>query len=139
MKGVITAFTVTPADIGDRQALADVLDGIRGLLIGDKGYISAPLHRELAAQGIDLQTPFRSNMKDTRPRAFVKTLTSVRRLVETVIGQLSDRFHIEKVRGRDLWHQTSRLARKLLSHTVGIFLNILHGREPLQFDGLISP
>jgi hypothetical protein len=43
----------------------------------------------------------------------------VRRLVETVIGQLSEQFHIEKVRARDLWHLTSRSARKILSHTVG--------------------
>lgn len=61
-----------------------------------------------------------------------------RRLIETVIGQLSDQFHIEKVRARDLWHLTSRVARKVLAHTVGVFLNRQLGRAPLQFEGLIT-
>lgn len=138
LRGVVTAFTLTPANTDERQALTDLVQGIEGLLIGDKGYISAPLQGELAAEGIDLQTPLRSNMKDLRPWSFVKLLTPVRRRIETVIGQLSERFHIEKVRARDLWHQTSRVARKLLAHTIGVFLNVLHGREPLQFDGLVS-
>ncbi len=87
--------------------------------------------------GIELQTPLRSNMKDDRDPDFVKRLTKVRRLVETVIGQLSDHFHIEKVRARDLWHLASRTARKVLAHTVGVFLNRQLGRAPLQFEGLI--
>jgi hypothetical protein len=42
-----------------------------------------------------------------------------------------------KVRARDLWHLTSRINRKILAHTMGISLNRMLGREPLQFDGLI--
>ncbi|MGA8164471.1 MAG: IS982 family transposase, partial [Waddliaceae bacterium] len=56
----------------------------------------------------------------------------------TVIGQLSERFHIEKVRARNLWHQASRFWRKLLAHTVCVKLNIELGNEPLQFEGLIT-
>ena len=43
--GVITGFTLTPANGSERQASWDVIRGIRGLLIGDKGYISTPLTR----------------------------------------------------------------------------------------------
>jgi hypothetical protein len=32
----------------------------------------------------------------------------------------------------------SRVARKILAHTIGILLNCELGREPLQFDGLIQ-
>ncbi|MGA8164600.1 MAG: IS982 family transposase, partial [Waddliaceae bacterium] len=60
------------------------------------------------------------------------------RFIETVIGQLSERFHIEKVRARNLWHQASRFWRKLLAHTVCIKLNMELGNEPLQFEGLIT-
>jgi hypothetical protein len=137
-RGVITAFTMTAANCDEREALWEMLPGIVGLLIGDKGYISAPLKAELARRGIELETALRSNMADSRPPETIKLLNSTRRLIETVIGQLSERFKIEKVRARDLWHQTSRLARKLLSHTVCVFLNVVHGREPLQFDGLVS-
>ena len=87
---------------------------------------------------IDLETPLRSNMQDDRDPLFVKQLMKTRRLIETVIGQLSEQFHIEKVRARDLWHLTSRVARKVLAHTVGVFLNRQLGRAPLQFEGLIT-
>jgi hypothetical protein len=62
---------------------------------------------------------------------------SVRRLVETVIGQLDGQFHIEKVRARDLWHLTNRFDRKLL-HTMGIFLNRYLGRESRQLERSIT-
>ena len=137
--GVITGKTATAAPLDEREALFDVLPGIQGLLIGDKGYISKPLHKELLMyHHVDLETPLRMNMLDTRPPDFVTSLVKIRRLVETVIGQLTEQFHIAKVRARDLWHLTSRINRKILSHTMGIYLNNLFGREPLQFDGLIT-
>jgi hypothetical protein len=55
-----------------------------------------------------------------------------------VIGQLCDRFNIEKVWARDMWHLTSRLNRKVLAHTVCVWLNRLFGLEPLQFDSLVT-
>jgi len=136
--GVITGYTFAPANIDERDVLWDMIDGLYGLLIGDKGYIRPVLEIGLKEQGIDLQVPLRKNMTETRDPTFVHQLMSVRRLVETVIGQLVDRFNIEKVWARDLWHLTNRFVRKLLSHTVGVFLNRLLGRESLQFDGLIS-
>src|SRR5688572_29465496 len=89
---------------------------------------------------IDLQTPKRANMNDNRDPKFVKTMKSCRRLIETetVIGQLVVRFNIQKVWARDLWHLTSRLARKVLAHTMAIFINRKIGREPLQFEDLIT-
>ncbi|MEI2774264.1 MAG: hypothetical protein V9G98_27350 [Candidatus Competibacter sp.] len=32
---------------------------------------------------------------------------------------------------------TNQVTGKLLAHTVGVWLNLQHGRKPLQFDGLI--
>lgn len=136
--GVITGFTVTAANADEREAIWEILPGVYGLVIGDKGYICTSLHNDLLVHGIDLQTAFRSNMKDERDPEFVNRLKSARRLIETVIGQLSERFNIEKVRARDIWHMTSRMARKILSHTVAVFLNQLLGRNPLQFDGLVA-
>jgi len=51
---------------------------------------------------------------------------------------LCERFNIEKVRARDLWPLTSRTVRKMLFHTVAVFINCLYGREKLQFDGLVD-
>ena len=47
-----------------------------------------------------------------------------RRLIETVIGQLVGRFHLEKVCARDIWHLSTRLNRKPLAHTVCFWLNL---------------
>ena len=77
-------------------------------------------------------------MKDERPKEFLYWMKSTRRLIETVIGQLADRFHIEKIRARDLWHEASRFWRKLLAHTVCVKMSIERGGEPLQFESLIS-
>jgi len=129
--GVITACTVTPASGDEREALWELTDGVRGLVMGDKGYISAFLQAELATVGIDLQTPLRANMTDPRPPRVVQQLTNTRRLVETVIGQLVEQFHFEKIRARDVWHLTSRIVRKILAHTWGIFMNRQVGRSDL--------
>jgi hypothetical protein len=37
--GIITGFTLTPANGDEREALWDLRQEIQGLLIGDKGYI----------------------------------------------------------------------------------------------------
>jgi len=86
---------MTAANIDEREALWEMLPGIIGLLIGDKGYISAPLRAELARRGIRLETALRSNMEESRSPKSVRLLNSTRRLIETVIGQLSERFKIE--------------------------------------------
>lgn len=137
-RGIITGLTVTAANIDERVSLWDIIDKIKGNIIADKGLIGADFKEELQkCRGIELQTAVRGNMEETRSEKFVKYLISTRRLVETVIGQLSERFHIEKVRARDTWHLTCRVARKILAHTVAIFINRQLGRAPLQFEGLV--
>ena len=117
--GVITGGTFAAANIDERDVCPELLVGkINGLLLGDKGFIRSILKQELTEHGTYLETPLRDNMSDERPKSFIKWLTSTRRLIETVIGQLSERFHIEKVRARNLWHQASRFWRKLLAHTM---------------------
>ena len=136
-EGVITGFCLTGANGSEREALWDVVDGIEGLLIGDKGYLSSSLQSDLSVNQLNLQTPKRSNMVDERPRNWVRALIQTRRLIETVIGQLAERFHLGKVKARDLWHLTSRINRKLLAHTVALWLN-RHSNNPLCFQQLIS-
>jgi hypothetical protein len=77
-------------------------------------------------------------MQDLRPKTFVSQLLSSGRLVETVIGQLTKRFHIEKVRARDTWHLANRFIRKLLAHTMGCFLGKLMGNPTLLSESLVE-
>lgn len=87
--GVITGFSLTPANGSEREALWDMVQTVHGLLIGDKGYLSSTLEQELTGVGVELETALRSNMNDARNPAWVALLKRVRRLIETVIGQLS--------------------------------------------------
>lgn len=113
------------------------MKGIKGLLLADKGLIGQAYHQTLKEQtGVNLLTPSRCNMQDDRGKDANRWLMSTRRLVETVIGQLSERFHNQKVRAKDLWHLTSRIARKILAHTLAIWINVKQGNKPLQFECL---
>lgn len=78
-------------------------------------------------------------MHDSRPRWWVRLIVKVRRLIETVIGQLVDRFHLDRVWARDIWHFSSRLNRKLLAHTLCLWLNLNRvSLHPLQFQSLLD-
>jgi hypothetical protein len=138
LRGVVTAMTVTAANIDERDAAYDILDVIEGLLIGDKGYIRPQFKADCQALGIDLQTPVRKNMAESRPRWFLRLLQRVRKRVETVISQLEQRFGLATMRARDTWHLTNRVARKTLAHTLAVLFNLRLGRESLQFDGLVT-
>jgi len=136
--GVITAATFTGANVDERDVCPELVERIKGLILGDKGFIRPELKNELKEQGLHLQTPLRDNMTDERSKSFLKWMMGTRRLIETVIGQLTERFHIEKVRARDTWHQYSRFWRKLLAHTTSIRLSLNMDNEPLQFEHLLS-
>ncbi len=73
-------------------------------------------------------------MKDSRRKDANRWITSTRRLVETVIGQLAEQFNIEKVRARDCWHLTDRVVRKILAHTVGVAINKMLDYPAIQFE-----
>lgn len=55
-------------------------------------------------------------MTETRASGVVQRLMKPRRLVETVINPMTERFHFEKIRARDRWRLTRRIARKVLAH-----------------------
>ena len=91
--GLILNFTFTAANIDERDVLPELVSSYQGVLIADKGLIRPSLTDELAGHYLNLQTPLRSNMHDPRPKSFVNQLMNTRRLIETVIGQLVDRFN----------------------------------------------
>lgn len=138
LSGMITNFTFASAHIDERMVAPDILDGIYGLLGADKGYISSELSSYCANRCIDLQTPFRNNMVDNRPKSVLQRLKKARRTVETVIGQLSERFSMQKVRAKTLRHLSHRFMRKILAHNLCFVLNKQSGNPPLQFELLIS-
>jgi hypothetical protein len=137
-EGNLSGFTLTPANGSEREVLREAAEGITGLMLADKGFIGEELKTELAQQGTDLQTPLRDNMEDTRNPAFVQWIISTRRLIETVIGQLTERFKINAIRVRDFWHLQARIARKLLAHAIAATIAKSLGLRPTKLDALVN-
>ncbi len=66
-------------------------------------------------------------------------MMNIRRKVETVIAQLVDRFHIQAIKAKDLWHLSPKVGRKILSHTVCFMFNkIANPGRPLALELLLS-
>lgn len=121
-QGFVTAMAITPPPCDDRQVLWDFADQIKGWLIGDKGYLGKGWQKDMAAMGINLQTPLRSNMVDHRPKWFVKSCMKLRKRIETTFSLLTEQFALTKIKAHDLWHYTSKFTRKILAYNFYILL-----------------
>jgi IS5 family transposase len=112
-----------------------------GWVLGDKGYRSKDLRQSLWEQRkLYFHTSVRRiDKKDSvLPLQTIRTLTSKRRLIETVAGQLEQRFGIKTTFARDLWHLMNRIIRKILSHTIGVLLNAKVNSQPLKLRLLVK-
>ena len=110
-------------------------------VIGDKASISAAKAAELWEQNrIRLRTLSRSTQK-TRPSPVSQHIhTTSRQLIETVNGQVSDQFAIEKNDAHTFWGLCTRLISKLTAHTLCISINRLLGKPDfLQIKALAFP
>jgi len=137
--GMIIHSPLLPARPHDSQLLDDLLEGFEGVVPADKGFIDSFRQAQLAQKRhVELLTPARKNMKIQPPVALRLICRRWRKRVETVGSHLTERFHIAATRTHDLWHYQNRLIRKILAHTVCVFLNLQLGRPPLDLDGLVS-
>jgi hypothetical protein len=134
--GILADVCLAPAHIHDTRVVEELLIGQRGWVLGDRNYWKPELMEDLRQQGLHLLAPYRSAKRE--PFRFPRTLTHMRYRIETVIGQLVERFHIKKVWARDLWHLTSRWMRKLLSHTVAVYFCFQSGLPPLSLVNLVQ-
>jgi len=138
LRGIVTAFDATAANVDERKAADPLVTGLGGLLLGDKNYISEFWRTDLAARGLRLATPrHKGHRRGPDPRT-ERRIIATRRRIETVLAQLTERFHLARTWTRDRWHFTSRIARKLLAHTLAIAVNDQLGRPLLHFDGLLA-
>lgn len=134
--GIITRLVLTPGNVHDLKALPDLVDGVQGLALGDRNYWAPELAEELKGQGLHLSAPFRQASRDPHPE--YRSLTShIRYRIESVFGQLVERYTAKKVWARDLWHFYNRLLRKITSHSLAAFINISMGNPPLKFENLV--
>lgn len=136
--GMITHFALLPARPHDSQLLDDLIAGYEGIIIGDKAFLDGWRQEQLATRRhVALVTGSRKNMTKQLPEHLRQLSKRWRKRVETVGSHLTERFHIAKTRARDLRHYQHHLIRKVLTHTVCVFINLLLGRSPLDLDDLV--
>jgi len=125
---MITCFPLLPARRHDVTMLDDLLDGFAGLAPADKGFIDGVRQALLEERhGVLLVTPPRKGRAPSATPRLLKACQRIRKRVETVGSQLTERFAVARIRVHDLWHFQERLIRKLLAHTVVVFLNSATG------------
>ena len=135
--GVILAYQLAPADAAETEVIGEVVPTPPGVGLGDRNSWSPALQAAFQAVGGGLVAPFKTARYDPDPRRS-HGLLKLRRRIEHAIGQLVERFDCRRIRIREIWHLEHRLVRKILSHTVAIWLNVREGHEPLQFDRLVA-
>jgi Transposase DDE domain len=135
--GVISRFVLAPANVSELAAVPALTDRTTGLVLGDRNYHAPLLAAELGRRDIDLVAPFRRAQRDPAPgRAAL--ISRFRYRIDTVFGQLVERYHAKKVWARDAWHLWSRLLRKILSHTLAVLLAGAAGLPPLHLAELLT-
>jgi hypothetical protein len=137
--GMIIAYPLLPARPHDLQVLDDLVAGFAGVAPADKGFIDAVRQTLLAERhGVLVVTPPRKGRRTPHSRRLLRACARLRKRIETVGAHWTERFAVARIRVHDLWHFQHRLIRKVLAHTVGVFLNLQMGRVPRDLDGLLT-
>jgi transposase len=100
-KGELLNFTLTPGNTDDREGVSKLLRRVFGKVFADKGYVSAPLAKQLFQQmGVQLLTKVRRNMKQRLGTLNNRLLLHERSTIEPIIDQLKNISQIEHSRHR---------------------------------------
>ena len=101
--GEIVNLKITSGNIHDVAVLESLTKDLKGILLGDKGYLGKEKAEVLAARGLKILTPSRKNMKNKPIQTEEeKQLLSRRGLIETVNDQLKNLHQIEHSRHRSV-------------------------------------
>ena len=140
VEGLPIDFGITPADTDDREGLRYLCErgNLYPMILGDKGYVSQPLQQELLKTADTVLIPtLRSNQKQQYPEGFRKLQVRLRRRIETTIGQLTQQFHVSRIRARTHWGLQTRMNNKFGACLLGAFLNQCLGHPLMKLKDLV--
>ena len=139
--GVILDFALTSANADERDAALAMLPAQSGrTVLADKGYVQAHLAEVLRSGGVRLIAARRVNQRVQLPDTLGRLVKRFRQIIETVNGQLTDQFTIERNYAHSFWGLCARLYTKLTAHTLCRYRNRLLGNPDwLQIKGLAFP
>lgn len=99
-QGDLVSFCLTKGNVDDRAVVRKLMANLKGLGAGDKGYLGQALADDLAEHGLRFLTKVRKNMKKKMLSAFEIFFLKHRGIVETIIDQLKNLYHVEHSRHR---------------------------------------
>ena len=136
--GLVLDFALVAANEADGTLAEQLLIDKAGLVVlGDKGYVSAPLHQLLAwRNGVTVLTPRRKNQRQQLPEALTRAINQARQIVETVNSQLVGQCNLQRNRAKSVGGLATRVQAKLAAHTLGLYLNYRAGRPLLALMDL---
>lgn len=117
-KGELMAAQLTPGNTDDRQPVSSLVTALKGLLFGDKGYISSILFSQLYENGLKLVTSVKKNMKNTLLSLDEKIFLRKRSLIETVNGVLKQDFQLCHSRHRSVINAFVHLCSTLVAYSL---------------------
>ncbi len=129
-RGDLLACRLTVANVDDRIPVPALVAKVRGKVFGDRGYISQALFETLFAQGVQLITKLRKDMKNKLLPMMDKLLLRKRSLIETVNDQLKNISQIEHSRHRSATNFLVNLVAGLIAYTYQPKKPSLHIRMP---------
>lgn len=117
-KGEILSFTITQANVDDREPLKNegFLKGIFGKLFADKGYISKKIADILFVDGVHLITQLKNNMKNCLMTLSDKILLRKRSVIETVNDELKNICQVEHSRHRSFGNFLTNLISSIIAY-----------------------
>lgn len=116
-RGELLAFSLTPGNVDDRKPVPELAKELFGKMFGDRGYISQKLFETLYAQGLELITRARKNMKARLLPLWDNLMLRKRSLIATVNDQLKNICQIEHSRHRSIWNFLVNLLAALVAYT----------------------
>lgn len=116
-RGELLSLRLTPGNTDDRRPVPELVKGLFGKLIGDKGYVSQPLFEALYDEGVQLVTKLKRGMKNRLMPFFDKIMLRKRAIIEAVVDQLKNISQIEHSRHRSVANCFVNLLGGLIAYT----------------------
>ena len=116
--GEIVSMTITGGNVNDRSPVMDMVKGITGKLIGDKGYISKKLSAELFEQKVTLITKIKKNMKNILMDTTDKMMLMRRSFIETIFSSMKSLNTLIHSRHRSPINAFSHLFAGLINYQI---------------------
>ncbi|NQF78598.1 IS982 family transposase [Streptococcus suis] len=121
LSGFILNYVVTPASVHDIKVVYELLEGCKqSVILGDLGYLSSELKKDLEQEGYHLWMPFRKNMTGAEEHNNWKVM-AMRRTIETRFSELCRLFDIEHTLTRGIAGLQLQIEQIILAHNLRYF------------------